>query len=529
MDAVLRVDLQPVAALAILDGLIDAGRAVSALRAGVFHKIFRQPLARVAQFQMRWLVFLVIGVGEEDRGIAVKAEDAIGLGVVDFWRLGRSLQAGMVGMVAHGPGGAAFEDVGVQGGIHQAAPHAPFGEGGADVAHGLEFFPEPALFQHGGVFGQNRGAILAGQCGHHRLGRHHAALHRGVGALDLGHVEEARRIADQRAAGEDQLGDGLEATLIQRPRAIGNALAAFEEFAHLGMGLEALKLIEGAEPGVGVVEAHHKAHAHQILAQHIEPGAAIGVALQRPAGGMPDEAGGVLLLGDLPQLLQADRIGLLLHAIAQGIGLEEFFGQRTAAALGEEGVAGAQLHAGLVVRPLAAIARNAHHPGHDAFDHTILDDGLGGGEAGVDFHPQRLGPGTQPAGDIAERDDVIAVIVHLRRRGQFDRPGLGQHHEAVIAGRGGQGRRVLAPIGDQLIECARLQHRAAEDMRADLAALLHDADRRIGRELLDTDRRGQASRPRPHDQYVEFHRFALGHRFLPHFRHNPCSEGCGTA
>lgn len=38
---------------------------------------------------------------------------------------------------------------------------------------------------------------------------HHATVHGGVAALDLGHVEEARTAAHKRTAGEGQLGDGL--------------------------------------------------------------------------------------------------------------------------------------------------------------------------------------------------------------------------------------------------------------------------------------------------------------------------------
>ena len=61
-------------------------------------------------------------------------------------------------------------------------------------------------------------------------------------------------------------------------------------------------------------------------------------------------------------------------------------------------------------------------------------------------------------------------------------------------GRGGQGGRVVAPVGDQLVQRARFQHGARQDMRADLAALLHQADRGVGRRCL---RRIAAARARP--------------------------------
>ncbi len=46
-------------------------------------------------------------------------------------------------------------------------------------------------------------------------------------------------------------------------------------------------------------------------------------------------------------------------------------------------------------------------------------------------------------------------------------------------------------------------------MRADLAALLHDADRGVGRELLEADGGGQPGRARAHHEGVELHRFPL--------------------
>ena len=50
-------------------------------------------------------------------------------------------------------------------------------------------------------------------------------------------------------------------------------------------------------------------------------------------------------------------------------------------------------------------------------------------------------------------------------------------------------------------------------MRADLTALFDQANRHIGRELFQADGSGQARRPAPHDQHIEFHRF-------PFFRHH---------
>ena len=68
--------------------------------------------------------------------------------------------------------------------------------------------------------------------GGHGLGGHDARQHGVVAALDARHVHEAGLAADQRAAGERQLGHRLEAAFGQRARAIGEALAAGESVAH---------------------------------------------------------------------------------------------------------------------------------------------------------------------------------------------------------------------------------------------------------------------------------------------------------
>ena len=91
-----------------------------------------------------------------------------------------------------------------------------------------------------------------------------------MGPLDLRHVQKAGRVPDQQPAGETQLGDRLQPALIQRPGAIGDAAAAFKMLAHLGMGLEALHLVERRQPRVAVVEADHKAEGDQVLSEVIQ-------------------------------------------------------------------------------------------------------------------------------------------------------------------------------------------------------------------------------------------------------------------
>ena len=111
--------------------------------------------------------------------------------------------------------------------------------------------------------------MVAGQGLGQRFGGDHAGLHRGVGALDLRHVEEAARIAQQQPAGEAEFGQRLHAALDQRPRAVGDAAATLELLAHVGMRLEALHLVERRQPGIAVVQANHKTVGDEVVAEMI--------------------------------------------------------------------------------------------------------------------------------------------------------------------------------------------------------------------------------------------------------------------
>src|SRR5438270_3124029 len=63
VDAILGVDLEP-GASAFLDELVDSGRAVALLGAGIIRKVDAGGDARVLQRQVDRLVLLVIGVGD---------------------------------------------------------------------------------------------------------------------------------------------------------------------------------------------------------------------------------------------------------------------------------------------------------------------------------------------------------------------------------------------------------------------------------------------------------------------------------
>jgi hypothetical protein len=70
------------------------------------------------------------------------------------------------------------------------------------------------------------------------LGGEHRGLDRAVAALDARGVEEAGLVADQRAAGKDELRQRLQPAGGDRARAVADALAALEGLADLGWVLK---------------------------------------------------------------------------------------------------------------------------------------------------------------------------------------------------------------------------------------------------------------------------------------------------
>ncbi len=119
----------------------------------------------------------------------------------------------------------------------------------------------------------------------------------------------------------------------------------------------------------------------------------------------------------------------------------------------------------------------------------------------------------QPAAQIAEADDVIAVIRHLRWGWQVQRTRLRQQQKTIFGRRGDKRRLSVAPVGDQLVERPRLEHRAGQDVGANLGALFHDANRKLTLacygQLFQTDRRRETGWSGPDDHDVVLHLLAL--------------------
>jgi len=245
-----------------------------------------------------------------------------------------------------------------------------------------------------------------------------------------------------------------------------------------------------------------------------EKGTPVGIRLERPADGVQGRALVVQLGFDFPDFLDADAVGLRLDAIAQVVLLHQLTGERTTATLGEDGLTADQFDPGFITVGRFTILADAHIAGSDAaYRATVIVEHLGGGEAGENFHAQFLGLFRQPAAQVAKTDDVVSIVMHLRRGRHSERTAGGQVLELVRLDEHVQGRAFFLPVGNQLGQRTRLDHGAGKDVSADLGAFFEDTDSEFTllflRQLRKSDSHGQSRRSGTDDDDVKIHCFSF--------------------
>jgi hypothetical protein len=339
-----------------------------------------------------------------------------------------------------------------------------------------------------------------------------------VGALDLGEVERPGVAAEQQPARESLLRQTVEPALGDRPRTIAQALAAFEILPDPGLQLEALKLFEGRKVGIGIIEISDQTNRHLAVLEMIEkrtPGCAM--LAEWPTRPVDHQARPVLRRIDLPEFLDPETIVLGSRARGQIVARDQFFAELATRAFGKQRVLGVQLQTRLETVFRLAVLVTAHVAGSDALDRTVVVvEDFGRGKAREDFDTDRFGLLGEPAAKAAQADDVIARIVHRRGNGeigQLDRRGLAAIEiNLVLADRGLQWRSPRLPVGQQLVQRARLEQRTREDVSADFRALLQYHDRQVGIQLFQANGRAQTRRTPTDNHYVILHRFPFHHR-----------------
>ena len=178
----------------------------------------------------------------------------------------------------------------------------------------------------------------------------------------------------------------------------------------------------------------------------------------------------------LPQLLHAHAVGLRIALAVELEAADELLGQRAARAFGEDDHLGLQIVAGLEVGFLLAVLVHAFVVGADAGHAAFLKQQLGAGEAGEHGDAGFLHLAAQPLHKAVDGDNVVAVIAHGRRRdGKLELAAAGQVIDRFLGDLGIE-RRFLLEAGQQLAHGARIEQRAGEAMRADVARFLQQVD-----------------------------------------------------
>ena len=124
----------------------------------------------------------------------------------------------------------------LEGGIRESRPQSAV-EAGLDIAHALQFAPA-----RGGT--PARIEPLGGSLLDEMLGRERATADRLVHALDLRHVQRARRVADHQQSRRVHPRQRLPAARGDRARAVGQEFAAFEQRPDARVMLELLESLE---------------------------------------------------------------------------------------------------------------------------------------------------------------------------------------------------------------------------------------------------------------------------------------------
>jgi hypothetical protein len=156
--------------------------------------------------------------------------------------------------------------------------------------------------------------------------------------------------------------------------------------------LELLEGLEGLQPRVAVVEPDDIADVHPVLVQVVEETAAVGARVERPTDGVLDQARLHAARRQLPQLLEAEAVGLRVAVGVERVLLDELLADAAAAALGEHGDARAHLGTRREVGTGFARLLYADITDLHTRDRAVLvEERMGGGEAREHIDAERLG------------------------------------------------------------------------------------------------------------------------------------------
>mmetsp|Transcript_20651 Transcript_20651/g.48181 ORF Transcript_20651/g.48181 Transcript_20651/m.48181 type:complete len:315 (-) Transcript_20651:654-1598(-) len=248
------------------------------------------------------------------------------------------------------------------GAVPQARPH-PSMPSGLEISHTRKLVPNPGGTNVRLVLCHLLSALLSASAQHGfrcRCSGKHSCLHCCMAALDLCHIEESSTATCQHPAGEGELWHGLQAALIETPRAIREARATLQQSLHSRMLLEALELLVRTHVWIGVIKANHHAYMEEIRLHVIDERSTVAPHVQGPADRVSHGAGRMVLGLDLPDLFDTQAVVLRGHTFPEVVMLHEQLTQGASATFCKDGLLAEQMHAWFKRVFLLAILRYAH-------------------------------------------------------------------------------------------------------------------------------------------------------------------------
>ena len=205
-----------------------------------------------------------------------------------------------------------------------------------------------------------------------------------------------------------------------------------------------------------VVEAYHQSDGDEISGERIHEAAAETIVRDRPAKRVND---GVERLESLPDLLYTEREDLRIVR-RYFLPFQVRLRQRPSRPLGQDRDLCGDVSRRSVAASRLTRATQTGRRGAYARDATSLCQKRCGRESGEDVDAERFGLFSEPAHDLANGANVVAVILHRGRRRETDRATARHEVDAFSAHWRTERKIFVLQLGKERAHRNRIDHRA---------------------------------------------------------------------
>src|SRR5687768_11759683 len=238
------------------------------------------------------------------------------------------------------------------------------------------------------------------------------------------------------------------------------------------MALQPLEHLVDISRRLPVIQSDDEAERDQIARERIHEASAKGVERHRPAQGVNHRVERLLRL---PDLLHAEREDLRVRR-RDFLPLEIRLRQRSPRSLGENRYLRRDVGGWSVAA--ARLARTGQ-PGwcgsYTTHTGTFSHQGCRR-ESGEYVHPRGFGFLTEPAHYLAQRRDVVTVILHRRRSRDPERMLSRQQINPLSGDRPTKRKVAVLEVGEELTHGDRIHYRSRKRVLAERGRLLENAD-----------------------------------------------------